>query len=288
MAKKTKTDGGATPPGPPRLKAPSAAFAKELAARIEVGQELIKREIPSRDDIRKLRDDYYNWHDFNRDLLRQRFTTDEIAEEYAHFAGAVIAMDPTPEQELHELRSDISDYVRRLVSIQKRLPLFEEIQASTNVRPIVSPAATTSGVFIVHGRDDRRKVEVARFLEGLGVEVVILHEQANQGRTLIEKFEEHAGQAGYAVVLLTPDDEGGLRGGTARQGRARQNVVFELGFFYGKLGRNRVCVLYDPGVELPSDVSGIAYLRLDADWKLALGRELKAAQIAFDPANLLR
>jgi hypothetical protein len=92
---------------------------------------------------------------------------------------------------------------------------------------------------------------------------VILNTQPNQGQALIEKFEYNASDAAFAVILLTGDDEGGPRGSTKRQRRARQNVVFELGFFIALLGRSRVCILYESGVELPSDIHGIVYTELD-------------------------
>lgn len=140
-------------------------------------------------------------------------------------------------------------------------------------------------VFLVHGTNAGRREEIARFLEQVlaGKEVVVLHEQPNRGRTLIEKFEGTAALAGYAVVLLTGDDTAQPVGSSDTTLRARQNVVFELGFFFGKLGRGHVAVLYEEGVELPSDVSGLAYLPLDeADgWKVKLARELRDA--GLDP-----
>jgi predicted nucleotide-binding protein len=127
------------------------------------------------------------------------------------------------------------------------------------------------GIFIVHGQNEAIREAVARTLEKAGREVVILHEQANKGRTLIEKFEQHAATAGSAVILLTADDVGGPEGKDLRP-RARQNVVFEMGFFYGRLGRERVAVLYEPTVEKPSDIDGIVYIPLDqaGAWKTAL------------------
>jgi predicted nucleotide-binding protein len=82
-----------------------------------------------------------------------------------------------------------------------------------------------------------------RFIEHLGFEPVMLHEQPNQGRTLIEKFEAHGETAGFAIVLMSPDDEGHARGAEKVTPRARQNVVLELGYFVGKLGRSHVCAL---------------------------------------------
>jgi predicted nucleotide-binding protein len=132
-------------------------------------------------------------------------------------------------------------------------------------------------VFVAHGHDEAAREKIARFLARLEFEPVILHEQASLGRTVIEKVEAHS-EVGFAVVLLTPDDEGCKKGGTPRP-RARQNVVLELGFFIGRLGRTRVCALKRGEVEIPSDFEGIVYVGFDdADgWKQALGRELEAA-----------
>lgn len=138
-------------------------------------------------------------------------------------------------------------------------------------------------VFVVHGHDEGAREAVARFLERLDFETIILHEQANQGRTIIEKIEAH-GDVGFAVVLLTPDDVGGLKDGELSP-RARQNVLLELGFFIGALGRSRVCALKRGDVEIPSDFGGVVYEPYDAGggaWKSALGRELQAAGFEID------
>ena len=144
----------------------------------------------------------------------------------------------------------------------------------------------TKEIFIVHGRDNEAKEMVARFLTRLALTPVILHEQPNQGRTIIEKFEQHA-QVGFALALLTPDDVGALRDNrNDLKPRARQNVVFELGYFLGRLGRNRVCALTKGNVEIPSDYDGVVYISLDdGGWKIDLIRELKNAGFEVD-ANL--
>lgn len=139
-------------------------------------------------------------------------------------------------------------------------------------------------VFIVHGHDDAVRESVARYIERLGLRPIILHEQASQGRTIIEKLEYHA-DVKFAVVLLTPDDVGAAQGeSNLLKQRARQNVVLELGFFVGKLGRQRVCAIHKGQVELPSDYVGVVYLPFDdsGGWRLILARELKAAGFAVD------
>lgn len=139
-------------------------------------------------------------------------------------------------------------------------------------------------VFIVHGHDEAALQGLARFLEKLGLEAIILKEQPNQGRTIIEKFEDSAKEVGFAVVLLTPDDLGSAVTGAEQSFRGRQNVIFELGFFAGALGRGRVCLLRKGEVEMPSDLYGIVYTDMDSagGWKHQLVAELKAAKLDFD------
>jgi predicted nucleotide-binding protein len=137
-------------------------------------------------------------------------------------------------------------------------------------------------IFLVHGHDETRKSEVIAFLKRVTkASVAILNRKANMGRTLIEKFEQNAGRALYAVVLLTGDDQGRPVGSRGWRRRARQNVIFELGFFYGAIGRPRVTVLYEEGVELPSDLVGVGWTPLDAEgsWMPKLAKELKHAGI---------
>jgi hypothetical protein len=144
-----------------------------------------------------------------------------------------------------------------------------------------SGASETAPIFVVHGHDHALLHHLVRVLErATSCDVTVLHEQANAGRTILEKFEAHAVAASYAVVLLTGDDVGGAAGTTPKP-RGRQNVIFELGFFFGKLGRNRVAVLLPPGVEQPSDIAGLVYIAIDSGgaWKYELARELGTAGI---------
>jgi len=145
-------------------------------------------------------------------------------------------------------------------------------------------------VFLVHGHDELALHETARFLEKLRQEVVVLREQPNQGRTIVEKFEEYA-DVGFAIVLLTADDRGGPTASDPAKfhHRARQNVIFELGYFNGRIGRGRVCALYQPGVEIPSDYAGVLYVELDdrGAWRLEVAKELRAAGLSVDMNDAL-
>lgn len=143
-------------------------------------------------------------------------------------------------------------------------------------------------IFVVHGHDPKGwRHQIARLVEqSTEMKATILHEQPNAGRTILEKFEEYADRAAFAVALFTGDDSGAAVGEEGRP-RARQNVVFELGFFFGKLGRARTAILIEDEVERPSDIHGLVYIPLDerAAWHLPLLKEFQTAGI---PVNLPR
>ena len=149
---------------------------------------------------------------------------------------------------------------------------------------LINAPPNSDKVFVIHGRDEGTRDQVSRFLEKLGLKPVILQEQPNAGRTIIEKFEYHA-DAQFAVALLTPDDAGSLQSDRNNLSpRARQNVIFELGFFIGRLGREGVCALTKGDVEIPSDYAGVVYIPLDASggWQSKLIQELKTTGISVD------
>ena len=164
------------------------------------------------------------------------------------------------------------------------IPFVRDYKNYVQSKGNVSLVRTTNSkkVFIVHGHDEGARESVARYLERIGFEPIILHEQANRGRTVIEKVEAH-GDVGFAIVLLTPDDEGSVKGGKTEP-RARQNVLLELGYFIGRLGRDHVCALKRGELEIPSDFAGVVWETMDngGGWKQALARELRAAGHPID------
>lgn len=175
--------------------------------------------------------------------------------------------------------------------IQKKLSILLETQGKNGQKEKVKQKPEVlKNIFIVHGRDNSIKEEVARFIEKLNLEPIILHELPNKGRTVIEKFIAHS-DVGFAIILLTPDDKGGLAGDAIRNYklRARQNVIFELGYFIGKLGRDKVCALYSSSVEIPSDYSGILFIEIDSigSWKLNLAKEIKSSGIKLNLNNVM-
>jgi predicted nucleotide-binding protein len=146
-------------------------------------------------------------------------------------------------------------------------------------RQLPEPGDPTK-VFVSHGHDDKAKIDVKSFLESRNLKPIILADQPNAGRTIFEKFEDY-GDVGFAIILLTADDIGRAKTDTdadMRQ-RARQNVIMELGYFMAKLGRGRVCALFQDGVEVPSDISGIVTIHFASGekWQSELMRELEYA-----------
>lgn len=173
------------------------------------------------------------------------------------------------------LRSCIEQLETEIELFKVKVKVVEEV---VKVEPI------SNKVFIVHGHNQGPKEAVARFIEKLGLEAVIIHEKPSKGRTIIEKFSDYS-EVHFAIVLLTADDIGKEKGSSEDfKDRARQNVIFELGYFIGKLSRSRVCALYEEGVEIPSDYQGVIFILLDPKerWKYDIVRELLAAGFDVD------
>jgi len=164
--------------------------------------------------------------------------------------------------------------------------VFDHVEKETQPKAGLADADVVKNkkVFIVHGHDDLLKESAARLVEKIGLEAVILHEQANEGLTIIQKLEKQA-DVGYAIILYTPCDEGRKKGSENSKPRARQNVVFEHGLFMGKLGSERVCALRKSEVEMPSDAQGILYIEVKEgsnDWMYQVAKELKKAGYDVD------
>jgi predicted nucleotide-binding protein len=178
--------------------------------------------------------------------------------------------------------------IRELEAAKSDAEAADGTPASENVSGR-SPSVDSRTVFIVPGRDQSTKSQVARVLERLQFDVIILEEQPNCGQTVIEKFQQNSLHVAFAVVLMTADDRGAgpSEALPSQANRARQNVILELGYFMGALGRDRVAALIAPGVEQPTDILGIAYIPMDGDnWKAQLAQELDAAGLSVD-FNLL-
>ncbi|EGM77009.1 Putative nucleotide-binding protein containing TIR -like domain protein [Rheinheimera sp. A13L] len=162
-------------------------------------------------------------------------------------------------------------------------------KSESKSKVVEKPLGNLNQVFVVHGHNEEVKVKVARFIEKLGFEPIILHEQASSGATIIEKIEEYS-NVGFGVVLYTACDTGSKAGTDLQlRPRARQNVIFEHGYLIGALARNRVCALVQGDLELPNDISGVVYTPIDHSdaWQLQLAKELKKAGYEVDMNKLI-
>jgi len=161
------------------------------------------------------------------------------------------------------------------------LPRVQEVSPSANLASDTQSAdRSPNRVFVVHGQNEPARTAVVSFLESIGLLGIVLHDQPNMGRHLLTKFIQEAELVTFAVVLMTDDDVGSLKGGKLAP-RARQNVILELGYFLAHLGQAKVCALITPGLETPSDFDGIVYIRMDNEqrWQEELKRELLAARM---------
>ena len=201
--------------------------------------------------------------------------------------GLSFGMDPSDRGEYN--REKIGNQLKMIDSCIEQLAIAIELDLQEEVVPNNPGVELGNKVFIVHGHNHVIKESVTLLLTRLKLHPIILHEQPNRGRTIIEKFTDYS-DVRFAVVILSADDVGAEK--TKKESlklRTRQNVVLELGFFLGKLGRANVCPLYEAGVEIPSDYDGVVYLPLDKEgkWKFDLLKELKAAGFEVDANKIL-
>jgi predicted nucleotide-binding protein len=276
-----------------KLRVPRERAEEILDALVDGGETLIAlgKDVGTEVEAGEWKHDYDRWTARSSEGLKVIFVGNGAAEEFDSAARLhAYNMGDSPQHRHKRWLDVIARAVNKLMSFRERLDFAEQAEEPPGPIP-----ATGRGknVFIVHGHDDATKLGVARFLGNVlgGADVILLEEQPDQARTIIEKFEDYAADAGYAIVLLTGDDEGRKRGTQGElQPRARQNVILELGFFIGALGRGHVALLYEEGVELPSDISGVLYQRLDPDgaWKVKLAGEMQAAGIPLDAQAVLR
>lgn len=283
MARKTTPQ----PPTPdPELQVTREEAAQKIGERITLGEELYARQILNMEQLDAAENECRRWNSYNAELLKRLFTTHKFEEEYSWWGVMAVSMyDKSPEEKRKDHKDEIQEKIHRLESVRDRLELIPLAVGVRKLAVVAVARERTNKVFVVHGHDEAVRESVARFLERIGLEAIILHEQATGGRTIVEKLEHYA-DVDFAVVLLTPDDIGGVYASSPDklQARARQNVILELGFFVGKLSRKQVCALYKGPLELPSDYLGVGYVALDdgGGWRLQLAKELRGAGFSVD------
>lgn len=293
MATPTKKLPGIGKP-PDALIVDKASFTAKIIERIEIGKELRDKSVTNETELKKNNSDFYKWNDYNSEYLKQSFNNEESQYKYQYdhvnsYVG-IFGNNRNSDGELKRLKEYITNKVGFLEKLLDKVDLLKsEVERPVTIK--VTNAIShkdNHNVFIVHGHNIAVQQSVARTLEKLGLNPIILHEQPNAGKTIIEKFESNS-NVGFAIILLTDDDEGKLKTDVDLKSRARQNVVLELGYFIGKLGRDRVLPLHTEGVELPSDIHGLLYVPIDNanNWKFALVKELKAAGYSVDANSIL-
>lgn len=273
------------------------AAREKIQTRVDEGNNLLQMKISSKRQLTEVKGLFSRWDNYNSELLKRIVDTDEFYNYYNPVVLGGWGVYDSLRLEVQELDKGIESKINRLMSLLDRLELIPEavLESDGSTGSTGQETEITNLVFVVHGHDEEAKQTVARFIEKVDLVPVILHEQANEGRTVIEKFEDYS-DVSFAVVILTPDDEGAPISDPNKpeierklKPRARQNVVFELGFFIGKLGRKKVCALYKGDIELPSDYDGVIWISFEANnaWMLDLAREFKSAGLPFDADKML-
>jgi predicted nucleotide-binding protein len=266
-----------------------------LQKQVEAGNSLkVSIVIPMITSPEIGKSSYRKWNSINKGLLSGLFTTEKYIKIYENWH-----VEPKPgypllsqvitglDSETVILKSKISQYIDCLESVIAEVEFMPiESDSSTTQSSTLSARTSLNKVFIVHGHDENSKMSLELFLHKIGLEPIVLHRQTDGGLTLIEKFEKYS-DVGYAFILLTPDEISYLQSETPKDDkdrnkefRARPNVIFEFGYFIGKLGRHKVCCLHTGNVTLPSDVSGMVYKRYENkidEIGLEIVRELNAA-----------
>lgn len=283
-----------SPPPPTVLNVTIEDFREKLQERIKIGDEILNYKVNTQIDFDKNRDDYNHWNDYNSEYLKQAFNNEhnEYKDSYDKCAMLVGFGTNTqnPSQKLINFKKITETKLNNLRKLDGKAELLKSSQEKINKKENENTKIQSkiNEIFIVHGHDDHTKIDVARTIEKLGLNPIILSEQPNKGQTVIEKFELHS-NVGFAVILLTADDLGRVKTDDDDKYRARQNVILEMGYFIGKLGRSNVFPLYENGVELPSDLHGVLYNQIDEGktWKFKLVKELIAAGYNVDANKIL-
>jgi predicted nucleotide-binding protein len=282
---------------PQRLRRARAEVEAIINSAVERGEALLAAADDVHDDngYEEWVHDLGRWHALTKEALLSAYESDEIANEFYESAiGQPILVGPVSNAFLFQRKQKLTrGAINTLESIRERLDYAESPAAAQADAVGVEPAPRPRRVFVVHGHDEGLREAVARVLDMLGFEPIILLEKPQKGRTLIEKFEDGAVDVGFAVVILTPDDlvrdaSAGVDEWPNEPNRARQNVILELGYFMGRLGRPFVAALFSPGVDLPSDIHGLGYIEVDerGAWRYSLASELRAAGYDVDTNRL--
>jgi predicted nucleotide-binding protein len=276
------------------LRKPHVLSASLLTEQIRCGQQLGLGCIERPEQLAQQRRIYTTWCAITADILRSIYSHDGpcqdfLQEEPAGAGGGPWSGTQTLAAEAAAYRVQVERKIGKLEALVRRIGELG-VEAAEDAQK--KSAAISRRVLIVHGQDAGLQEQVVRLLTLVGLEPLVLHDQATQGRFVLQAFDGQT-DMGFAVVVLTPDDVGAsaLRYGKDKQvaPRAEQNVVFELGFLVAKLKPSRVLVLHKPGVEVPGDCLGVLCVPADGfgGWRMRLAKELRGAGYAIDLDKLV-
>lgn len=270
----------------PNLLQPLDVVANEINARIDEGSDLRSAldAATDEDSVDEWVHRETSWFRYNVTLLGKLFPA-EFVKQYTGTARTLIFMPyESLEGRKKQLRGRLDDGIAALQSLVQQAPLLD-----VPGQPVPAAREEQSNnrrVFIVHGHHRDSLAQVARVISEIGLEPVILGERARGAATIIEKLEAE-GDVGFVVVLMSPDDVGRLGTEPDLAPRARQNVIFEVGYFIARARRDRVLVFLIDELAWPTDIQGVAYEPFDNGWRLSLARHLKAAGVPFELEKLV-
>jgi predicted nucleotide-binding protein len=276
-----------------KLVVDKSNFKDTLLKRIEIGSEILARAIQTMPQLDQAKVDFDQWSDYNEELLKQSFNNpqNEYKNDYAtEYSVGFYLGGSSPQEKLNDFKENLEKKINVLRRLHAKVDLLKsdiEIASAVLVKTTVSTEANQN-IFIVHGHDEAAKTKTARFIEKLGLNPIILHEQASGSKTVIEKIEAYS-NVGFGIVLYTACDIGAKSEENPKyKSRARQNVVFEHGFLIGKIGRENVCALVKGEIETPNDISGVVYVKMDDEdaWHLKIARELRNSGYEIDMNKL--
>jgi predicted nucleotide-binding protein len=278
---------------PTELTTHKDEFNKVLDERILIGEEIYNRQITTQEAFKKTREDFSNWSDYNSEYLKHAFNKEynEYKKRYddaGSFSFGFIGGRTSPAQELKEFKDKVNYKLDNLKKLRAKTDLLKSTVQEKYAVTERAVALDKSQVFIVHGHDEAAKTKTARFIEKLGLNPIILHEQASGSKTVIEKIEAYS-NVGFGIILYTACDIGAKAEENPKyKNRARQNVVFEHGFLIGKIGRENVCALVKGDIETPNDISGVVYVKMDDEdaWHLKIAKELRNSGYEIDMNKL--
>ncbi len=269
-------------------------FKQQVQERIEKGKKLNDSTISSIEQLETNEKSYKKWDDYNKELLSSSFTvvSNKYLQEYSGAGRHTIGVDKVRSgvninsRQFREWK--IKEYLKvKILSLESIFELIDLIptQIINTENEFKNNSMKSKNVFIIHGHNEEMKKNVQLMLERIGLNAIVLHERPDKGRTIIDKLIEEGAEAKYAIALLSPDDQH-----TDGSGHARQNVVLEIGYFLGKLGRNNVRLLKKGNTTIPSDLQGILYDDYDTKggWKVKLAKEMKSVGLEIDNEKLAK